>query len=297
MREFVAAVGGLVPAVDVEGPRVRFGLAWAAVTTVAVMAGAWPTALVFAGVALAAAGQTTQSWRLPRRPRFRTPMPPRGDSIVQKPEELASGRANRWRDFGRPPEVGAYHAGVTPTPGVAVFGAVGCALAGGIGPGAVLVVALGTVVAAVVVDRERARTTIAIALTIGLAAATPAIVRGQLGAVPALVLLFTVHAVDASAFVIGSGASNRWEGPVAGAAAAAAIGLAVAAAFVPPFRGVTPWVLAFTVATLAPVGGVAATALLGGRDETPVPALRRLDAWLVAGPVWAVVARLVLDLR
>jgi hypothetical protein len=296
MGPWVAAVGGLLPAVDIEGPRVRLGLAWAAVTAIAVMAGPLPTAMVFAGVALAAAGQATQSWRPPRRPRFRTPMPASGDPIVQKPDGPASGRANRWRDFERPPGVGAYHAGVTPSPAVAVGGAVACALAGAFGPAAVLVVAALTVAAAFAVDRDRARTTIAVALVIGLAAATPAIVRSQLGAIPALVLLFTVHAVDASAFVVGSGASNKWEGPVAGAAAAAAVGLAVAAAFVPPFRGITPWVLALVVAVLAPLGGTAATTLLG-RAEAPVPALRRLDAWLVAGPVWAVVARLVLDLR
>lgn len=284
-----AAIAGrlaaLVPAIDVEGPRVRFGLAWAAVTTVAVLAGPLTTAMVFAGVALAAAGQATQSWRPPVR-----------------------GRANRWRDSGRPPGVGASHAGVTPTPVVAIGGAVLCALAGAAGAVAVLAAVAVTVVGALVVERldtgrpeyrlfgAQTRTTLAIALVIGTAAATPALVRDELGAVPALVLLLTIHVVDASAFVVGSGASNKWEGPVAGAAAAAALGLAVAAAFVPPFRGVTPWLLAAVAAGLAPLGTAAATTLLG-RGEAPVPALRRLDAWLLAGPVWAVVARLVLDLR
>jgi hypothetical protein len=31
-----------------------------------------------------------------------------------------------------------------------------------------------------------------------------------------------------------------------------------------------------------------------GRDEAPVPALRRLDGYLVTGPLWILVARLLL---
>jgi hypothetical protein len=245
-------LASLVPAVDVDGPRARLGLVWAAITAMAVMAGAVTTAVVFAGVALAAAGQASRSWKTGK-----------------------------------------------PHVAVAIGGATACALASAAGPLAVLAAAAATVIAALIADRAHAgdgRTTAAIALVVGLAAASPGLVRGELGAIPALVLLVTIHAVDASAFVVGSGASNKWEGPIAGVATAAAIGLAVAAAFVPPFRGLTPWLLAILVAVLAPLGGVAATALLG-RAEAPVPALRRLDAWLVAGPVWAVVARLALDLR
>ena len=49
------------------------------------------------------------------------------------------------------------------------------------------------------------------------------------------------------------------------------------------------------VALLVPAGTMAATLLLG-RDEAPVPALRRLDGFLVLGPVWALLGRLLLDL-
>ncbi|MDQ3106998.1 MAG: hypothetical protein M3Q68_04255, partial [Actinomycetota bacterium] len=140
-----------------------------------------------------------------------------------------------------------------------------------------------------------ARATIAIAVLIGVGAASPAFVVGELGLLPALVLVASVHAVDASTYIVGSGASSRWEGPVAGVAAVGALSLAVAAVLAPPFRGVSPWVLGAVVAVLAPLGPLVATALLG-RAEAPVPALRRLDAYLVAGPVWAVAGRVLLDL-
>jgi hypothetical protein len=194
---------------------------------------------------------------------------------------------------------------------VAVVGAALCALAGGAGPLAVVAAAAAATVAAVTAQQLRfggrswdARTTIAIAVVIGAGAATPAIAVDQFGLVPAFVLLGLVHAVDASTFIVGSGAASRWEGPVAGAASAGAIGLAVAAIFVPPFRGASPWVLAAAVALLVPFGGVVGSALLGpgvrrkGRDRpvaVPVPALRRLDALLVVGPVWVLLARLLLD--
>jgi hypothetical protein len=185
---------------------------------------------------------------------------------------------------------------------VAVGGAVLCALAGSAGPVAVVAAAVLTGVAAVAAAQLRLgrrswdpTVTAAIALLIGVGAASPAIVRGDEGALPALVFLTVVLAVEAATFVVGSGASSRWEGPVAGVATALSLSLAVAAVFVPPFRGASPWILGLVVAAGVPLGAMAGTALLG-RDEAPVPALRRLDALLVVGPVWAVVARLVLDL-
>ena len=260
MRSALAALARLLPPVDIEGPKVRLGLAWAVVSTLAVLLGPVATAVVFAGVALAAAGQTCRTWR------------------------------RKQREDPRP-----YRP-------VAVLGATVCALAGSAGPLAVVAAAVCTAVAGVAASQLRigrrdwdARSTVAIALVIGVGAAAPAVIRDQLGVVAALAFVAWVHAVDASTFIVGSGASNRWEGPVAGAASSGAMGLAVAAVLVPPFRGVSPWVLAVAVAALVPAGTIAATTVLG-RDEAPVPGLRRLDAFVVVGPVWALLGRVLLDL-
>lgn len=251
----------LRPRVDIEGPRVRLGLVWAGVSCAAVVAGPVTTAVVFAAVALGAAGQACRSWR--RRPH-------------------------------------------QPHRAVAVGGATAVALAGGIAPWAVALAAALAAAAAVAVPlvlappgkaRRRGsdpRTTAAIALMIGAGSSAPAVVRDQLGATAALVLLALVHVVDASTFIVGSGSRSPWEGWIAGGASAAAVGLAAAAVLVPPFRGPSPWLLALVVAVLVPVGSMAATALLG-RPEARVPALRRIDSLLLAGPVWALVAGLVLD--
>jgi hypothetical protein len=106
-------------------------------------------------------------------------------------------------------------------------------------------------------------------------------------------MLMLVLVYDASAYLVGTGAASPWEGPAAGAAFILAITLAVAAVFVPPFRGVTPWVFGFLAAVLAPLGPYAGSALLP-EPKSRAPGLRRLDSLLVLGPVWAVLALLVL---
>lgn len=253
----IAGVGRLAPPVDINGPRVRLGLAWAAITFTAVAIGPVATSSVYATVALGAAGQACRTWR---------------------------------------------RSGHRPYLPVAAGGAAACALAGSVGPLPVVIVAALVTSLGLAATRLRlggtawdARVTLAIALGVGIAAASPALVRRELGALPALVLVALIHAVDASAFIVGSGARSRWEGPVAGLATAGAMGLAVAATMVPPFRGASPWILAGVVAVAVPAGGVMATALLG-RDEAPVPALRRLDAYLIAGPAWALLATVLLDI-
>lgn len=240
---------------DVAGPRVRLGLAWAAVTVIAVATGPVATSVVFAPAALLAAGQACRSWR---------------------------------RQAGRP-----YRP-------VAVAGAALCAAAGAIGPGAVVGAAVLVAGAGVAAARLHIggrdwdeRVTVAIGVVVGCGAAAPSLIRDDLGPVPALVFLGLVHVVDASTFIVGSGAASRWEGPAAGVASAGAVGLAVAAMLVPPFRGISPWLLAALVALLVPAGGIVATALLG-RPDAWAPVLRRIDCYLVAGPVWALGAHLLL---
>ncbi|MDP9070612.1 MAG: hypothetical protein M3N68_04890, partial [Actinomycetota bacterium] len=130
--------------------------------------------------------------------------------------------------------------------------------------------------------------TLAIAGALGLAGAAPVLLRGD-GLIPALVLLAFASVHDASAYVVGSGATTAWEGPAAGIASIGAVTLAVAAVFVPPFPAAAPWLLGALAAVLAPLGPYLGCALLGDRRRR-VPALRRLDSLLLLGPLWALAA-------
>lgn len=246
----VGRVGSLAPVVDVDGPRVRLGLAWATVTTIAAVLPAVVLALWLAMVAGTAVWQATTTWRRQRSRPLRQ---------------------------------------------VAVVGAA-LPLAALAGPVAVGIAAAATAAAAAVAlrgDRERIVTTVAIAWLVGAATAAPVVLAAEWGPAVAGVLLWSTFVYDASAYLVGSGSVRRWEGVAAGIASVASLALAVAAVLVPPFRGASPWILAAVAAILLPLGPLAGTALLG-RRRAAVPALRRIDSLLLAGPAWAGTAALVL---
>lgn len=249
-------VRDIEPVPDADLPHVRLGIAWAAVTFALTAAGTVPLAVWMAVVALAAAGQACRSWR--------------------------EAEVRPWR----PLAIG----GAVALPLTAVVGLAGAAIG-------VALVGLGAAArwwrAGKPPAGELLRS-VAIALGVGLAAASPVVAR-HLGLIPGVVLISLIGAYDASSFVVGTGAGSPWEGPAAGVAAVLAVTLAVAAVFAPPFRGVSPWLLGLAIAVLAPLGRAAAQRLTGDA-EGRLPALGRLDSLLLAGPVWAVLAALTLSL-
>ncbi|MDQ1373703.1 MAG: hypothetical protein QOJ09_1041 [Actinomycetota bacterium] len=253
------ALRGLHVVPDVDGPRIRLGILWAVVTFAAVAGGSVSASVWFTAAALVAAGNVCRMWRQQQR----RPIAP----------------------------IAVFGAAALPV--AAVFGLLAVA-------GILALIALAAVVwqplAGALHQPARVQTpvslTIGVAAGIGLAAAAPVLVRG-VGLTQAVVFITLIGVYDASNYLVGSGAASAWEGPAAGAAFILAVTLAVAAVFVPPFRGLTPWLFGFVTALLAPVGPYAASALLP-EPKTRAPGLRRLDVWIVAGPVWALFALLLL---
>ena len=240
---------------DVDGPHVRLGLLWTLITFPLALAGPVFLAPWMALNALVAAGNVSRSFRRSGRP--------------------------------------------GPVPHVAVFGAAllpVAAVAGPLGLGAAaVIVALVGVASARQPQQGRVmdlRLSVVVPVLVGLAAASPVVLRVD-SVAPALVLLAFMCVYDASVYVVGSGTASAWEGPTAGAAFIAAVTLLVAAVFVPPFRGVSPWLLGLLAALLAPIGPYVASALLS-EPSFKAPGLRRLDSLLALGPLWAAVALLLL---
>jgi hypothetical protein len=132
------------------------------------------------------------------------------------------------------------------------------------------------------------------AIVIGPAAGCAgAVVARTYGLDQALVLVGMVCIYDSAAYLIGTGANNAWEGPVAGVASVGALTLLVAAVFFTPFRGNSPWILGALAAVLAPLGPAVARRFTS--DPTVrVPPLRRLDSLVLLGPAWAVGVRVLL---
>ena len=250
-----------MPVYDLSGPHVRLGVVWAALVVAALFAGPGWLAAVLAPVAGLAAIQASRSWRKIDGPR--------------------------------------------PIDAMAGVGAVVLVIAAAFGPVGLVVGALALVLGAAglhraVVARIRAGRihvhrslgrTLLLGVVPGLAAAAPVALRSLSGhgAVVTLALCTYALVYDASAFLVGAGSRHVWEGPVAGVASIAAVTVAVAAILVPPFGGARPWILGAAAVVLTPLGPVAATMLLGDR-RARVPALRRLDALIVLGPIWTLLA-------
>lgn len=234
---------------EVHGPHGRLGIAWAVVTLGAAWAGRVWLGAWFGLVAFAAAAQLAGVWR---------------------------------RQGARPVWL------------VGAGGAAAVAVAGASGVAAVTAVVAATVLVALLVrvripsptPTRDVALTVALALPIGLAAASPVLLRGR-GVTPPLVLLGLAAAYDAGNYVVGTGATSAWEGAVAGVAALIPVTIGVAVFLVPPFRTSRgPFLLGALAAVTAPLGPLAASALLGD-PAARAPALRRLDSLLVLGPLWS----------
>jgi hypothetical protein len=127
-------------------------------------------------------------------------------------------------------------------------------------------------------------------------AAAPVVAGGSLvlasrqGTELATVLILAVCLFDAANAVMGTAPTGGLLGAVAGAATVLVLAVVVESLLVPPFVGRSPWILCASVAVCAPLGVLACGRLAPGR----VPALRRLDSLVVAGPLWLIVVAVAL---
>lgn len=238
-----------------DGPHGRLGVVWAAATTVVLLLGTLPLAVWMAVHAGLAAMQAARTYR-------------RSSRHPAVPHALTAAGA----------------AAVVP---------LGCTLGfSGALAALVLAVAAGITVPVVLSDKQTdALRTVGLAVTLGAAAGSLVLARG-LGSVPGLFLFLLMCAHDTGAYLIGTGANNAWEGPAAGIAAMGPVTLGAAALAVPPFTETGPWILGGIAAVLMPAGPWVASRLLKSH-KTRVPAVRRIDALILAGPVWAVAALLL----
>jgi len=239
---------------DTDKPHVRLGLLWMAITIGAVAAGTATLAVWMAAIAAVAAVKVTKAW-MDRHER--------------------------------------------PVSYVAVAGAAALPLAaiGGLGTlNILLVLALVITMVARMSNVTKAPSrdvalTLLIMLPIGLATASPVLLR-HTGVAAPLALFAFAAAHDVGAYLVGTGAANDWEGPVAGVASIVCVTLFVAV-LVPSFGAGGPFLLGLVAAFLAPLGPLAASIVLGDRDAN-APALRRLDSLLLLAPVFAWVAAVLL---
>ena len=113
------------------------------------------------------------------------------------------------------------------------------------------------------------------------------------GSNEAVILVAAVCLYDMASFIVGNGRTvlSGVFGVMAGWVSVGILGLLVAASINPPYSGHRPWILFGLVAVLAPVGVAVCRLIVRGAR---LPALRRLDAFVFAGPAWVVAVSSVL---
>lgn len=237
---------------DLEGPKVRLGVAWFFLAALALAIGPLPTALVYGSVAAVAGAQAAASWR-------------------------------RRRGGPRPSEsAAAVIAGAVAGGACLGAGGSGLAMLGGV---AVAYVAASG-------DRRSpnpaftdAGWTLQCALPPAIAAMSM-VLLARLDQGSAIALLLLVSAFEVGDFLVGSGARNPYEGPAAGASAIVVVTFIVSTLPISTLSFGEAWLFGGIVAIGAPIGQLLASALLPAA-AAPATALRRLDSLLVVGPIWA----------
>lgn len=238
---------------DIEGPRVRLGVLWFVGAVVALSLGE-AGVVVYFGLAFAAAGShTLRTWRA------------RGHDVDPT---LA---------LGSVAVVVVLAAFGPPFMGLAVMAMAGLAIA----------------VSLVVGDDETTRVGLGKVGIVLQSTLPPAVAGGclvlladrEIWSAVALVLLASAY--ESGDFLIGSGAANSYEGPIAGGAAVLVVAMAVAAGGFPPFTVGEALAFGILVAPLALAGQYLATAMLP-HSRSYAPALRRVDSLLLAAPLWYV---------
>ncbi|MGE3619067.1 MAG: hypothetical protein AB7L84_01280 [Acidimicrobiia bacterium] len=241
---------------DVDGPRVRLGVGWFVLALGAVLVAPVTTAAVYGGAAGLGAGQAAKAWR---RVGGRASVPLAA---------AAAGAASLGALLGE----GGLGLGILVGVALALIGA-----AGERGPRAALL--------------GHAGLTVQCGLVLGLVAGSMVLVRREdVGA--ALALLLLASAYEVGDYLVGSGSSNAFEGPIAGIAAGVVVGFVVSAFPVTSLEVGEAAVLSAVAVLGAPVGQLVASAVLPDARAS-APGLRRLDSLILAAPVWAwVVANL-----
>ena len=237
---------------DIEPPHVRLGLAWFVLVMVAMGFGRYGLAVLFALAAAVAAYQAARCWRR-RKP--------------NRPD----------------PFIAAAIAAALPVAAAISTGVLGLVLLCSVGV---------AVFRAGVETRIPPLATAARTLQCGLwvgGAAAGVVATHRFEPWAAFALILAVSAYETGDYLVGSGARNALEGPIAGAVAVLVVQFAVAAVGLPPFEVENGLLFAALAAVLCPLGQLVGSLVLPTADA-PASAVRRLDSLLLLAPVWAVAA-------
>ena len=253
----------LVPP-DTRGPRVRLGVLWFLLALAAATSGRQWTAALWALVGALAGYQTVVVWQQAAIEQ--------SSDTESRPDPLASGGLFRL--------VAAAFAALMP-----IAAAYGTGTAG-------LVLILAPLIAVglhmVLGQRIGAAGPTVVGIVLPALASISVVLAVRANLWAGLFVILAVSLYDAGAFLLGAGASGRWEGPAAGMIGALAVTFTMATFQSPPFDRTSAWVAGIVIAVCCPIGQWMASAFLPSAEARAL-ALRRIDAYLVAGPAFLLV--------
>jgi hypothetical protein len=131
---------------------------------------------------------------------------------------------------------------------------------------------------------ESTQISIRSAIPVGVAAGSMAAL-GQAAPFALITLVVLISAYEIGDFSVGTGSANALEGPIAGIAFLGVVAYAARLLPLEPMTAETIIAFAALTAVCCPLGQIFASALLPHGDRW-APALRRLDSYLVAAPLW-----------
>lgn len=235
------------PATD--GPVVTLGLAWFVVAVAGVLLGRWATLGLWGTIAAFATLQVGRTWS----------EQPRGEVMPA------------W------------------APPIAAVLAAACVAAASLGTalGGVALIALPLLLVVAVTfagKKPAAASGAVIGLVLSAVPAMAVVLVQREGWQPALFLVAAVSFYDAGYFIGAAESSSRLEGPVTGTIGLLAVTFAASAFETAPFDRVTAWVAGAVLVLACPLGKMLVAAELPS-PQSRVPAMRKLDSYLVAAPL------------
>ena len=188
-----------------------------------------------------------------------------------------------WREQPRAASMPAW------APVLGAVGAAGCVGAAGVGTalGGVSLIVLPVLLMIIVTvagNKPAAASGAAIGLVLAAVPAMAVVLLAREGWEPALFLVVAVSFYDAGYHIAAAESSSRLEGPVTGAIGLLAVTFTASAFEVTPFDRVTAWMAGGVLLLACPLGQMLVSAELP-TPESSVPAMRRLDSYLVAAPL------------
>lgn len=157
--------------------------------------------------------------------------------------------------------------------------------------GAALLLAPAVVLAVSIVRKRNFRSSLPtmFGAVIPALAAAPIVLTVRADLWAGLFLIMAVSMYDAGSFLTGGGAASRWEGPAAGIIGVFAATFTMAVFHPSPFTPLSVVVSGAVIAIGCPLGQMVASKFLP-KPTAAARGLRRLDAYLVTGPLFYICA-------